>query len=48
MHDNGSVVENTTPKGLVNVHALDFVHVHLDRMATNEAPLVYDTAVGHR
>ena len=48
MHDNSSIIEYATPNGLVHIHALDFVHVHLDRMATNEAPFVYDPAVGHR
>jgi hypothetical protein len=32
---------------LVDIDALNFVHVHLDRMASDETPFEDNAAVGH-
>src|SRR5579883_2081899 len=47
-HGDIAVIEDSPEQALVDVDALDFLHVHLDRMAADEAFLENDAAVGHR
>src|SRR5579883_2335002 len=43
-----AVVENAPKQRLVDIDAFDLLHVHLDRVAADEAALENDAAVGHR
>ncbi len=46
--DHGAKVENAAENGLVDLHALDLVHVHLVGPALDESGLVDDAQVGDR
>src|SRR5215831_2836553 len=42
-----AVVEHPSQYRLVDIHALNLIHVHLNRVSADEAPLVDDAAVSH-
>src|SRR6185312_8071283 len=46
-NDDVAIVEDAPEDRLIDIDALDFVHVHFDRVAADEAGLVNDAAVGH-
>src|SRR5690242_9306710 len=46
-NDDVAIVENAAEDRLIDIDALDLVHVHFDRVAADEAGLVDDAAVGH-
>src|SRR5438034_932256 len=48
VNDHIAVIEQAAEDGLVDVHALDLVHVHFHGVAAHEAALVDDPAVGDR
>src|SRR5438876_4488275 len=43
-----AVIEDAAEDGLVDVHALDLVHVHLDGVPSDQTPLEDHAAVGDR
>src|SRR5262249_47746642 len=43
-----AITEDATDDRLLDVDALDLVHLHFDRAAADEAALVNDTPIGHR
>src|SRR5713101_1274782 len=45
--DHVAVIEHAAEDGLVDVHALDLVHVHFHGVAAHEAALVDDPPIGH-
>src|SRR5215475_2766202 len=47
-NDDIAIAEDATDNRLLDVDALDLVHLHFDRAAADEAALVNDTSVGHR
>src|SRR5215468_8565242 len=47
-HQNVAVSEHAAEHRLVDVDALDLVHVHLDGFAANEALFVDDATIGDR
>jgi hypothetical protein len=42
-----AIIEHPSKNRLVDINALNLVHIHLNRMPTDETPLVDDAAVGH-
>src|SRR5947209_2835702 len=48
VNDHVAIIEQAAEDGLVDVHALDLVHVHFHGVAAHEAALVDDPAVGDR
>src|SRR5579883_3632706 len=45
-HADGAEAEKAAPQALVDIHRLDFVHVHLDGVTANEALLVDHAVIG--
>ena len=47
-HDDRAIAEDAAEERLVDVHALDLVAVHLNRMPREQAGLVDHAVVGYR
>src|SRR5262245_35740116 len=46
-NDDVAIIKHSSENRLIDIDAFNLVHVHLNRMPTDEAPLIDDAAVGH-
>jgi hypothetical protein len=48
MNHDRSEIEQAAQYGLIDIHALDFIHIHFDGVAADQATLEDDAPIRHR
>src|SRR5262245_21521636 len=46
-NDDVAIIQHPSENRLIDIDAFNLVHIHLNRMPTDETPFVDDAAVGH-